>query len=377
MWSRTHAPKPLIDTEKLKFCLKNNLNVLLTGGHGVGKTTVVQRVFEEAGLKLLILSGATMDPWVDFVGVPRPVTRPDGSTVLDLVRRPELADDAVDAIFIDEFNRAPAKVRNAALELLQFKSVNGHRFDRLKTVWAAINPEDNANYDTERLDDAQRDRFHVQIEIPYRPCPAYFINKFGSKGKAALEWWDTLGEEARRKISPRRLDYAIQVVELGGPVRDVLPKEASVQALLQMLEEGPVFDKLKQFLQTEDRAGAKALLDDPSTGSQALRHIIGSKAAALFFLPLVDRERLMSVLPNPVVLDTVIKYSNNVPEFQTALQALYLIEGSKELRKRATHVCQKHSIAIPGSGQPSLVTHISPIDPKVIQELDPYGRLAG
>ena len=98
MWSRTHAPKPLIDSEKLRFCLNNNLNVLLTGGHGVDKTTVVQKVFEDAGMKLLLLSGATMDPWVDFVGVPRPITRGDGSTVLDLVRRPELADDAVDAM---------------------------------------------------------------------------------------------------------------------------------------------------------------------------------------------------------------------------------------------------------------------------------------
>ena len=377
MWTRTHAPKPLVDAERLQFYIEQGLNVLLTGSHGVGKTSLVRQAFEKAGKTLLVFSGPTMDPWVDFVGVPRPVQRQDGSTVLELIRRPELADDQVDAIFIDEFNRAPAKVRNAAMEVLQFGSVNGHRFNRLKCVWAAINPAEDDTYDTERLDPAQEDRFHARIDVPSRPCPAYFISKYASRGKAALEWWDSLGEEAKKKVSPRRLEYALDVISLGGPVRDVLPHEANVQSLLKLVDEGPLFDSLKELLKNGDKEAARKLMQDPNSGSQAIRHVIGSKAAALHFLPLLDTERLMALLPNTAVLETVVRYSNNVQEFQDVLQSLLSAAGSQDLIKRAEAFGKKFGVEVGLRTQPSLVGHISPLDPKELQEMDPYGRLTG
>lgn len=377
MWSRTHSPKPLVDPQKLQFCIEQGLNVLFTGAHGVGKTSVIRKAFEKAGKNLLIFSGPTMDPWVDFVGVPRPVVRDDGSTVLELIRRSELADDLVDAIFIDEFNRAPAKVRNAAMEILQFGSVNGHRFKRLRSVWAALNPSDDDTYDTERLDPAQEDRFHMRLDIPFRPCPVYFIEKYASKGKAALEWWDGLGDEAKKKISPRRLDYALEVIALNGPVRDVLPVEANVQSLLKLMEEGPLFDQLKDLLKSGDREAAKRLMQDPNSGTQALKHVIGSKVAALFFLPLLDPERLMSLMVNTAVLETVVKYSNNIPEFHETVRALLAGEGSKDLIKRAEAFCKKFGVDPSTKFQPSLVTHMTPLKPEELQELDPYGRLTG
>ena len=44
---------------------------------------------------------------------------------------------------MDEFSRAHKKVRNAVMELIQFKSINGRKFKNLKIVWAAINPDDD------------------------------------------------------------------------------------------------------------------------------------------------------------------------------------------------------------------------------------------
>ena len=376
MWTRTHAPLPLVDQEKLQFCIQNRLNVLLEGRHGVGKTTIVKAAFATAGLNLLVFSGATMDPWVDFVGVPRPITRPDGLTVLELVRRPEFVDDSVDAIFIDEFNRAPAKVRNAALELLQFQSVNGHRFPRLRAVWAAINPAQD-DYDADQLDPAQRDRFHVHIDVPYRPCPEYFIRQYGSAGRAALEWWDAQTEDARRKISPRRLEYAVQVAQMGGPVRDVLPTDANVKRFLQMLEEGPIFDTLKSLLDRGDRVAARQLLEDPATGSQVIGHILGSQAATLFYLPLLPPERLMALLDNSKVLETVVRYSENIPEFQNVMvMALAGKEGSP-LARRTLALTKLHRVAVPSISQPALVSAAPEIDAATAAKLDPYGRLTG
>ena len=40
----------------------------------------------------------------------------------------------------DELNRAKPKVRNAVMELIQFRSINGIKFNNLRMIWAAINP---------------------------------------------------------------------------------------------------------------------------------------------------------------------------------------------------------------------------------------------
>ena len=91
--------------DKLKFAAKNELNVMLIGHAGVGKTSIVKNIFEELGLKYLYYSASTMDPWVDFVGVPHEVTGEDGVKYLDLVRPKAFAYDDVEAIFLDEYNR--------------------------------------------------------------------------------------------------------------------------------------------------------------------------------------------------------------------------------------------------------------------------------
>jgi hypothetical protein len=374
MWSRTHSAKPLVDPSKLTFCIEHRLNLLLKGPHGVGKTTLVRQAFQEAGLNLLVFSGATMDPWVDLVGVPRPLPRPDGSTVLELVRRKELVDNEVDAIFIDEFNRAPAKVRNAAMELLQFGSINGEKLSRIRCVWAAINPDEQSGYDVERLDPAQLDRFHMTLEIPNRPCPRYFSKTYGSRGKAALEWWESQGSEAQALVSPRRLEYALMVAAAGGPVRNVLPSQSNVQSFLGLLEEGPLFDRLKDLLNKGDREQARAIIEDPLRGANALKHILDSKAACLFFLPLLPPERLQSLLYTPSVMDLVVKYSGNVPEFQAVIESLFIENSDQELLTRAKASARRNKVALSVPTQPTLVGHTEPISDKEMRELDPHGR---
>lgn len=64
----------MIDDKKLDFYMEHNLNVLLCGRHGVGKTAMIQAAAERHGLKWKYFSAATMDPWVDFVGVPKEKT---------------------------------------------------------------------------------------------------------------------------------------------------------------------------------------------------------------------------------------------------------------------------------------------------------------
>jgi hypothetical protein len=240
----------LINPSRLDFWLKKNYNVLLEGKHGVGKTSIVIDAFKRNKLRWISLSGATMDPFIDFVGVPVKVKTSSGEQVIDLLRPKYIQDANPQAIFIDELNRSHKKVRNAVMELIQFKTINGQKISKdLRVVWAAINPDgEDGVYDTDRLDPAQRDRFQIQTEIPYLCDRDYFNKKYGTKiGHAAIEYWNNIPKELREKISPRRLDYALTILKDGGDARDVLPVDANVSALTSAIKFGPVTDQLNKL----------------------------------------------------------------------------------------------------------------------------------
>src|SRR5574339_183824 len=95
--------------KKLDFWIKNNYNVLFKGKHGVGKTTSVLEAFNKSGLKWMYFSASTMDPFCDFVGIPKEVKDENGNSYLDLIRPRQFQNDEVEALFFDEFNRAPKK----------------------------------------------------------------------------------------------------------------------------------------------------------------------------------------------------------------------------------------------------------------------------
>lgn len=224
----------ILNKKNLNIYAENGFNVILSGRHGVGKTEIIKSIFNaKFDDKWAYFSAATMDAWVDFVGVPKAVKREDGTEVLELIRPARFADDDVEAIFFDEFNRAPPKVINAVMELIQFKSINGRKFENLKVVWAAINPHDEeGTYDVDEIDPAQLDRFQIQIEMPYRLDKIYFKKEHGEKSTPFIEWWTALTKDLQYKVSPRRLDDGIRVHSVGGDLKDVFPKDSNVKDLL-------------------------------------------------------------------------------------------------------------------------------------------------
>jgi GTPase SAR1 family protein len=287
---------------KLKFYLKNDMNVLLEGRAGTGKTTIITQVFnEEFGEgNWLYLSGSTLDPWVDFVGVPREEKTKDGKNFLDFVLPKHFILNKIKAIFIDEYNRSHKKVRNATMELVQFKSINGRKFPDLKAVWVGINPfsddELDQSYDVEQLDPAQIDRFQIQIRLPYQADATYFTNKFGKDtAKASIEWWNSLPAKSKLSVSPRRLDYALEIHKLGGDLFDVLPTESNPSKLFTLLTVGNVEDKLKEIFETSDYAEAKKFLDSENNYQSSLPFLTKTKEYKRFFLPVLSQERVTSL----------------------------------------------------------------------------------
>jgi hypothetical protein len=286
-----------LKAENLDFWIKNNLNVLMEGKHGCGKTTQIIEAFERAGIKWRYFSAATLDPWVDLIGVPKEVKDENGISYLELIRPREFAYDEVEAIFFDEFNRSHKKVRNACMELIQFQSINGKKLNNLKIVWAAINPSDEeGGYDVEKLDPAQSDRFHVHTNIPYKPSVPFFTKKYEENGRSAATWWLELPPAEQNKVSPRRLDYAMQVWQMGGDLNWVLPESSGVEKLIQTIKVGPISMKLLKFLKKNDSAGAKKFFEDENTVVFAVEWLFSEKQKKSdrfdFFVPLLPLERI-------------------------------------------------------------------------------------
>ena len=338
----------MVRDHKLDFWVEHGLNVLLVGKHGVGKTSLVKAAFERAKLKWKYFSASTMDPWVDFVGVPRAiesdleVADENGDLItkkithLELVRPKEFATNEIEALFFDEFNRSPKKVRNAVMELMQFKSINGVRFPNLKIVWAAINPDDEEEYDVERIDPAQEDRFHIKTVIPYVPDREWFAREFGDRtADSAIEWWNSLSDEIKNGVSPRRLEYALKVYKLRGDIRDVLPATSNITKLVQSLSTGPVTEKLEGYMAAKDRTGARLYLGNENNYTQAMKFIPETMAMMEFYIPLVSKEKLGVLLSsNEKCCRFIISNMGRVTVFRDVCRTIVEAGADQKLVRR-------------------------------------------
>lgn len=216
-------------------------------------------------------------------------------------------------ISVDEFNNfaigqgpfvhnSNKKIRNATLELIQFKSINGRPFPKLRIIWAAINPEpkeddEESLYNVERLDPAQKDRFHIHVYIPYECNKEYFQEKYDVKiATVAIEWWDQLPDKAKDAVSPRRLDYALDIISNGGDIADVLPHISSPSKLKKLLSIGPSEAKLLKFMQDNDTETAKNFLANPNNYDYSIKTILSYMNYKKFFLPLLPSEKIASLL---------------------------------------------------------------------------------
>lgn len=284
-----------MDKKKLRLYAENNFNVMFIGSHGIGKTALIKELWDEMGLKWKYFSAATMDPWVDFIGVPREVKDENGVTYLDLIRPRDFAYDNIEAIFMDEFNRAPKKVRNAVMELVQFKTINGRPYKNLKMIWTACNPPSDTDfsYDVETMDPAQEDRFEIYIHLPALPDKEYFVNNYGSKGELAIEWWSNLPIESRTKVSPRRLEYALKVINVNGDVNDVLHSSTNPARFVELLNKGSITKQLEDLFQRKATKEAEKFLASRPNFEAARKYIIGKDATKNypdFFIPLLNSE---------------------------------------------------------------------------------------
>lgn len=330
--------------KKMVMWMKNRWNVMLIGRHGVGKTSMILNALQIAEFdddEWLYFSGATLDPWVDFVGVPKEKQTEDGKSYLELVRPEAFLNDKVKFIFIDEYNRTHKKVRNAAMELIQFKSINGKKFPNLQMVWTAINPfedeELDMEYDVEQLDPAQQDRFQIQYEIPYKPDKAFFQSKFGAEAAdVAIEWWNNLkrdGKNQHHLVSPRRLEYALDVHMANGDIADVLPDGINSSMLKKKLTTVPATTELIRLVNEENTEGVRTHLADENNYDLVIKGLIRDQRLREFCLPLLQEEKISQLIAeNNVVKDHALKnYADEDLPFKGILDEIVKAKMNKNL----------------------------------------------
>ena len=311
----------------MNFWLENNYNVLFIGHAGVGKTSMVIDCWEKSNLKYKYFSASTMDPFVDFIGIPKEKEDEKGS-YLELVKPKDFRDDEIEALFFDEFNRSSKKIRNAVMELIQFKSINGKKYPNLKIVWAAINPDTDDNefndmeYDVEPLDQAQRDRFQIHIEIPYKPIMSYFVEKYGERAaKASCDWWQELSPEIKMKVSPRRLDYAIDIARKGGNIKWALPPVAGLDKLQEFLKNGSPKDRFVEILSSKDKEEMRKFLSNDNNFS-SVKELVCQNAD--FCLSLIEEENLVKLMYEDENLQNAV-FEN----FKSFKEIIKLIESKR------------------------------------------------
>ena len=143
-------------------------NVLFIGEAGTGKTARTRAWAKRNGINLVNILASTMDD-TDLGGAISP--NKDGNAVVRLASTEfDKLNEPNSVLFLDEYNRAPKSVRGTLLTLINDHVIPDGRTETgvrelpnfLFTI-AAINPP-STSYDTDKLDDAERNRFaHYEI----------------------------------------------------------------------------------------------------------------------------------------------------------------------------------------------------------------------
>lgn len=309
----THFATVKLTPTKLDTWIKFNMNVMLIGEKGTGKSSQIIDAFNRNNLKWVYFSGATIDPWTDLIGIPKPKKLENGISVIEYIRPENLSDD-IEAIFCDEFNRSAKKVKNALMELIQFKSINGRKFPNLKIVWAAINPDDEeSNYDVEAIDPAQLDRFQIIVNIPYKADKMFFVKKHGElKGTQAVLWWEQQPENVKLSVSPRRLDYTIEAHTMGLDIHDILPKIANIRMLKEMLGMSPAQIKFNTAYLNADTDVIESLLNDDSSFQELKSFLLSDEKYYINISLLLHNEKLSGLMEESDKFSSWVQKNPNI-----------------------------------------------------------------
>ncbi|MCY3005052.1 MAG: hypothetical protein NTV29_03630 [Planctomycetota bacterium] len=123
---------------KLAWWIDHRLNVLFRGRSRDEIASIVKAALDHAGLKW-----HASPPTVSVEQI--------------------LADGSIEAIFFDDIDRMPKRIRDDVLDLLRSKRED---FPNLKVIWAAVSlTDDEDEFDLETSDPAHAEHFDITVDV--------------------------------------------------------------------------------------------------------------------------------------------------------------------------------------------------------------------
>lgn len=296
--------------EKFTFWLEHNLDVLVSGGHGCGKTATMLAFFASNNL--------TLGKEIAYFSVGL------GEFVGDVLQ--------ARVVYFDDL--ADEKAMRVASELIGLRLWKGEKVSA--PVWGCLfetEPQENCGVDNP---------FAISVWLPNRPHPGNFSDFPESMSKAALEWHESIpSEEVRAMVSPRRLRLALDVLQAKGDIRDVLPMEANVSKLITTINLGPIAERLDELCKSNDTAQIKVFLANDNTMTSAMKYIVESDSLMAVFLPHLSNEQLASLMTTDDRIFRYIVTHLEVPVFKQVCDEIVKAGVAHRLVKKIRRCLQE------------------------------------
>lgn len=205
-------------------------NVLLVGGAGTGKSSIVNQWAEKRNVNLVNKNASSFDK-ADMGGAPAPEVDDEGRRMNSMTRLTNKEFDSLQTpgsvLFLDELNRADPEVVGSLLTLILdhkvpdnyspggIKRLNGYLF----TI-AAINPADEEAYEgTNKFDNALLDRFKQLAVYPdIQQYKRHLLKELNTNLAMAKKRFEKRGDErSRRQIKAEEGRIKLATTILSSP----------------------------------------------------------------------------------------------------------------------------------------------------------------
>lgn len=260
-------------------------NVMLAGGHGIGKSQILTRYFEEKGLPVIAFFLGQMSDPGDLIGLPYKDEKTGKTDFLPPYWFP--TDDQPVVLFLDELNRARPEILQSVMDLTLNRKLAGKSLPEGSYLISAVNFGEE--YQLTDLDPALVSRFNI---YHFRP----------SVGEWLL-WAEKKGLDAR----------VIKFIEKNAHLLDGKRREDADN--LEKTPDRRGWERVSNILKK------KPAIDD--TLKKAIAGIIGAETTNIFFQSLqlhhqVDGYDVLNDFPN--VKKELEKYS--LPELSAVSESL-------------------------------------------------------